>query len=69
MLITDMLICCSLLGCISLTPLMCSENLTRPEPYSKNIFGESRAALDTRLPWYTSGFEWFQRGVKRAFKL
>lgn len=30
------------------------ENLTRPGP--KNI-GGSWAAIDTRLPWYTSGFE------------
>lgn len=30
------------------------KNLTRPGP--KNI-GGSRAVLDTRLPWYTSGFE------------
>ena len=35
-------------------PLECGENLTRPEP--QNIEG-SRAVLDTRLPWYTSGFK------------
>ena len=54
MLIAALLICCSSLRCVSLTPLMCGENLTRPEP--QNI-GESWAAIDTRLPWYTSGFE------------
>ena len=54
MLIAAMLICCSLPHCVSLTPLTCGENLTRPEP--QNI-GESRAVVDTRLPWYTSGFE------------
>lgn len=52
-----MLICCSLPRFISLTPLMCGENLTRPEPHGKHEFGGSRAALDNRLPWYTSGFE------------
>lgn len=57
MLITAMLICCSLLLYAGMTPLVCGENLTRPEPYGKNNFGGSRAALDTRLPWYTSGFE------------
>lgn len=49
-----LLICCSLLRIPSQTPLGCGENLTRPEP--QNI-GGSRAVLDTRLPWYTSGFE------------
>ena len=53
MLNTVLLICCSLPLFISLTPLMCGEKLTRPEPE----VGGSRAALDTRLPWYTSGFE------------
>lgn len=57
MLIAAMLICCSLLRYASLTPLVCGENLARPEPHSKNQTGGSRAALDTRLPWYTSGFE------------
>ncbi len=52
---TALLICCSLLCLASMTPLVCSENLTRPEPYSKSIFGGSRA--DLRLPFYTSGFE------------
>lgn len=51
MMIAVMLIRCSL----SLwAPMICDENLTRPEPQSK--FGGSRAAIDTRLPWYTSGF-------------
>lgn len=54
MMIAAMLICCSSpRGIISLTPLMCGKNLTRPEP--QNIRG-SRVALDARLPWYTSGF-------------
>ena len=52
MLIAVLLICCSVLRPVGLTPPNCSENLTRPEP--QNI-GESRA--DMRLPWYTSGFE------------
>lgn len=55
MLITAMLICCSLLRYTSLTPLVCGENLARPEPCSKNQIGRSRA--DLRLPWYTSGFD------------
>lgn len=54
MMIAAMLICCSSPLCIiSLTPLICGKNLTRPEP--QNI-GGSRATLDARLPWYTSGF-------------
>ena len=56
MLITAMLICCSLPRYASMTPLVCGENLTRPEPRCKNTFGGSRAELNTRLPWYTSGF-------------
>lgn len=52
--IAALLICCSMLRIASLTPLVCSENLARPEP--QNI-GGSRAVIDTRLPWYTSGFE------------
>lgn len=53
--IAALLICCSLpLNTTSQTPLVCGENQTRPDP--QNI-GESRAKLDTRLPWYTSGFE------------
>lgn len=55
MLMTVLLICCSLLCYASLTPLVCGENLTRPEPRGKGKIGESRA--DLRLPWYTSGFE------------
>lgn len=27
-----------------------------PHPYSKGKFGGSRAEIDTRLPWYPSGF-------------
>ena len=55
LMIAALLICCSLpLNTVSLTPLMCGENLARPEP--QNI-GGSRVILDTRLPWYTSGFE------------
>lgn len=57
MLITAMLICCSLPCYASLTPLDCGENLARPEPHSESKFGGSWAALDARLPWYTSGFE------------
>lgn len=57
MLITALLFCCSLPCYASLTQLACGENLTRPEPHSKSKFGGSRASLDTRLPWYTSGFE------------
>lgn len=53
LIIAAMLVCCSLpLDTISMTQLMCGENLTRPEP--QNI-GESRA--DLRLPFYTSGFK------------
>lgn len=51
MIIPVLLICCSLPLFIGLTPLMCGENLTSPEPE----VGESRA--DLRLPFYTSGFE------------
>lgn len=53
MIIPVLLICCSSLPFIGLTPLMCSENLTRPEPKS----GESRAKRENRLPYYTAGFE------------
>lgn len=53
--IAVLLICCSSLRIPSLTPLGCGENLTRPEPWDK--IGGSRAALSTRLPWYTSGFK------------
>ena len=52
--IAVLLVCCSLPHRVSLTQLTCGENLTRPEP--QNI-GGSRATIDTRLPWYTSGFE------------
>ena len=38
----------------SQAPLACGENLTRLGPQK---IGGSRAVLDTRLPWYTSGFE------------
>lgn len=56
MLISVLLICCSLpLDIISMTPLMCGENLTRPEPDSKIFSGRSRAGKP--LPFYTSGFE------------
>lgn len=55
--IAVLLICCSLPHCVSLTPLMCGENLTRPEPRTKSEVGGSLTAIDTRLPWYTSGFE------------
>lgn len=55
MLMTVLLICCSLLRYASPAQLVCGENLTCPEPYSKNQIGGSRA--DLRLPWYTSGFE------------
>ena len=53
--IAVLLICCSLPLFISLTPLMCGENLTHPKPYDKSKFRGSRA--DYRLPFYTSGFE------------
>lgn len=52
LIIAALLICCSVLRHVGLTPPNCSENLTRPEP--QNI-GGSRA--DLRLPFYTSGFE------------
>lgn len=53
--IAALLICCSVPFCASLTPMGCGENnMTRQEP--QNI-GGSRVALDTRLPWYTSGFK------------
>lgn len=55
--IAAMLICCSSLHCVSLTPLAYGENLTRPGPRDKSEFGGSWAALDARLPWYTSGFK------------
>jgi len=48
-----LLICCSLPRFISMTPLVCGENLTSSGPQENT--GESRA--DLRLPWYTSGFE------------
>lgn len=57
MLIAAMLICCSLPRYAGLTLLVCGENLTRPEPHSREKFGGGRAVLDTRLPWYTSGFK------------
>lgn len=56
MLITAMLICCSLPRYAGMTPLVCGENLTRPEPCGESEYGGSRAELATRLPWYTSGF-------------
>lgn len=56
MLIMGLLICCSSPRIVSLTPLICGENLTRPDPYSKSKIGRSRAEMDTRLPWYPSGF-------------
>ena len=52
--IAALFICCSSLRYVSLTPLMCGENLARPEPQNT---GGSWAVLDTRLPGYTSGFE------------
>lgn len=52
-----LLICCSLPLFISLTPLMCGENMTRPEPDGKSKFGGSRAVRENRLPYYTAGFE------------
>lgn len=55
MLIAAMLICCSLPRYAGLTPLVCGENLTRPEPCEEREFGGSRA--DLCLPFYTSGFE------------
>lgn len=55
LIIAAMLICCSLLRYASLTPLVCGENLTRPEPRGKSESGGSWA--DLRLPWYTSGFK------------
>lgn len=57
MLMTVSPIWCSLLRYASLTPLVCGENLTRPDPCDESKNGGSRAALDTRLPWHTSGFE------------
>lgn len=47
--------CCPSLLIIGLTQPVRSENLTRPEPYSKFYFGESR--VDLQLPFYTSGFK------------
>lgn len=52
--IAALLICCSLLRIARKAPLVCSENMTRPEPH---IIRGSRVVFDTRLPWYTSGFE------------
>lgn len=46
-----LLIRCSSLFYVSLTPLTSSKNLTRPAPEA----GESRD--DLCLPFYTSGFE------------
>ena len=58
MLISVLLICCSLpLDTISSIPLMCGENLTRPEPNSKYFSGESWADRENCLPYYTAGFE------------
>lgn len=45
------LICRSLPRTVTLTPVTCGENLTRPAPGA----GGSRA--DLRLPFYTSGFD------------
>lgn len=55
--IAALLVCCSLLRIPSQPPLGCGKTLTRPGPFCKNKFGGSRVVLDTRLPWYTSGFE------------
>lgn len=58
MMIAAMLICCSSpRSIISLTPLMCGKNLTRPEP--QNIGRRSRVACMRNglpLPYYTAGF-------------
>lgn len=61
MMIAAMLICCSSLRCVSLTPLalelMRGKNLTRPEP--QNIGRRSRGACMRNglpLPYYTAGF-------------
>jgi len=56
MLMMGLLICCSSPCFVSLTPLIFGKNLARPDPYSKSKFGGSRAEIDTRLPWYPSGF-------------
>lgn len=52
---TALLVCCPSPYYVILTPLTSGKILTRPEPWDK--IGGSRAALDTRLPWYTSGFK------------
>lgn len=57
MLNTVLLVCCSSLPYVILTPLTGGKNLTRPEPCDVSKFGGSRVILDTRLPWYTSGFK------------
>ena len=50
-----LLVCCSSLLIASLTPLACGENLTHRWTEIKAT--ESWAVLDTRLPYYTAGFE------------
>lgn len=56
--IAALLICCSLpFNITGLTPPVCGENLTSPEPRRVKEIWESLVAHDTRLPWYTSGFK------------
>lgn len=57
MIITVLLICCSLPHTVTLTPVTYGENLTRPEPRDENEFGRSRANIENCLPYYTAGFE------------
>jgi len=54
---TVLLICCPSPYCVILPPLTSGKILTRPEPCDVSKFGGSRVILDTRLPWYTSGFK------------
>ncbi|MCI8438098.1 MAG: hypothetical protein HFF73_01095 [Oscillospiraceae bacterium] len=55
MMISGLLICCSLLRTVILTPMTCSENLSCPEPKIRGSQLNERNGLE--LPYYTAGFE------------
>ena len=55
MMISGLLICCSLLRTVILTPMTCSENLSCPEPNIRGSQLNERNGLE--LPYYTAGFE------------
>lgn len=55
--ICGLLICCCLLLNSGWVKPDCGENPARPEPRDESGYEGSWAGMDTRLPWYTSGFE------------